>query len=97
MGGWKEEVWYSYYRIGLCFKNIGKMDDAVKYWMDGYNYYPERLEGLYEIISYYRKIGKQNLANLFYQEAHKYIDSHLKNRVNYLFLHNDVYTYTTCS
>jgi tetratricopeptide (TPR) repeat protein len=93
LGGWKEEVWYSYYRIGLCFKNMGKMDDAVKYWMEGFNYYPERLEGLYEIISHYRKIGKQNLANLFYQEAHKYIKSHSKNRVNYLFLHNDVYTY----
>ena len=22
LGGWKEEVWYSYYRIGLCFKNL---------------------------------------------------------------------------
>jgi tetratricopeptide (TPR) repeat protein len=93
LGGWKEEVWYSYYRIGLCFKNMSKMDEAIKYWMDGFNYYPERLEGLYEIISYYRKISKHNLANLFYQEAHKYIDSHSKNRVNYLFLHNDIYTY----
>ena len=73
LGGWKEEVWYSYYRIGLCFKNIGKMDDAIRYWMDGFNYYPERLEGLYEIITHYRKIGKQNLANMFYQEAYKYL------------------------
>ena len=89
-GGWKEEVWYSYYRIGLCFKNIGKMDDAIKYWMNGFNFYPERVEGLYEIISHYRKIGKNNLANLFYQEAHKYLKLGL-NRDNYLFLHNDIY------
>jgi tetratricopeptide (TPR) repeat protein len=93
LGGWKEEVWYSYYRIGLCFKNINKMDDAIKYWMDGYNYYSERLEGLYEIISYYRKIGKHKLANLFYQEANKYIELEKANRGNYLFLHNDIYTY----
>ena len=39
-GGWKEEVWYSYYRIGLCFKNMNKMDDAIRYWMDGFNFYP---------------------------------------------------------
>ena len=92
LGGWKEEVWYSYYRIGLCFKNIGKMDDAIRYWMDGYNYYPERLEGLYEIITYYRKIGKQILANMFYQEAYKYLKLNLS-RDSYLFLHNDVYTW----
>ena len=91
-GGWKEEVFYSYYRIGSCFKNIGKMDDAVRYWMDGFNFYPERLEGLYEIITHYRKIGKNNLANLFYQEANKYLKLGL-NRDNYLFLHNDIYTH----
>jgi tetratricopeptide (TPR) repeat protein len=93
LGGWKEEVWYSYYRIGLCFKNISKMDEAIKYWMDGYNYYPERLEGLYEIISHYRKISKHKLANLFYQEAHKYIELEKANRGDYLFLHNDIYTH----
>ena len=25
MGGWKEEVWYSYYRIGLCYKKMDKI------------------------------------------------------------------------
>ena len=90
--GWKEEVWYSYYRIGLCFKNIGKMDDAIKYWMDGYNLYPERLEGLYEIISYYRLISKHNLAYFFYKEAIRYLNMNL-NKDNYLFARNDVYSY----
>ena len=91
-GGWKEEVWYSYYRIGLCFKNMNKMDDAIRYWMDGFNFYPERLEGLYEIISHYRKMSKHNLSNLFYQEARKYLQMGL-NKDKYLFLHNDVYTW----
>jgi len=92
LGGWKEETWYSNYRIGLCFKNMGKMEDAVRYWMDGYNFYPERLEGLYELITYYRKISKHNLANMFYQEALKYLKAKL-DKTQYLFLHNDVYTY----
>ena len=92
MKGWKEEVWYSYYRIGLCFKNIGKMEDAIRYWMDGFNYYPERLEGLYEIVNYYRKLGKNNLANMFYEQAYKYLKLNL-NKNSYLFLHNDVYTH----
>jgi hypothetical protein len=52
MGGWIEEVWYSYYRIGKCFQNLNKMDDAILYWMKGYDYYPDRLEGFYEIIKH---------------------------------------------
>lgn len=90
-GGWKEEVWYSYYRIGLCFKNMGKIDDAIKYWLDGYNFYPERLEGLYEIISYYRIISKHKLGEMIYNIAKKILDLNLK-RDNYLFLHDDIYT-----
>jgi len=91
MGGWIEEVWYSYYRIGLCFKNMNKIDDAIRYWKDGFNYYPERLEGLYEIIKYYRIISKHQLCNIFYQQSKQILDLNI-NRDNYLFLHNDVYT-----
>jgi tetratricopeptide (TPR) repeat protein len=90
-GGWKEEVWYSYYRIGLCFKNMGKIDDAIKYWMEGYNFYPERLEGLYEIINYYRINSKHKLGEIIYNQAKKILDLNLK-RDNYLFLHDDIYT-----
>ena len=91
LGGWQEEVWYSYYRIGLCFKNIGKNDDAITYWMEGYDYYPQRLEGLYEIIKHYRVISKHKLADLFYKKAIEILNLN-HNRNSYLFLHNDVYT-----
>jgi tetratricopeptide (TPR) repeat protein len=91
LGGWREEVWYSYYRIGLCFKNMGKINDAIQYWLDGYNYYPERLEGLYEIIHYYRVESKHQLGKMMYDQARKILDLN-KNRDSYLFLHNDVYT-----
>jgi tetratricopeptide (TPR) repeat protein len=90
-GGWKEEVWYSYYRIGMCFKNMGKIDDAIKYWMDGYNFYPERLEGLYEIIHYYRINSKHKLGEMIYNQSKKILDLNFK-RDNYLFLHDDIYT-----
>ena len=90
LGGWIEEVWYSYYRIGLCFKNMDKMNDAIKYWMDGYNYYPERLEGLYEIIQHYRLTSKHRLGVMIYKLAKEILDLN-KNRDHYLFLHNDIY------
>ena len=91
MGGWIEETWYSYYRIGLCFKNLNKMDDAILYWMKGYDYYPDRLEGLYEIIKHYRVNSNHKLCELFYKQAKNILDKN-NNRDNYLFLHNDVYT-----
>jgi len=91
-GGWIEEVWYSYYRIGLCFKNMGKMDDAINFWLEGYQYYPERLEGLYEIIQHYRIHSKHKLADMIYQQAKQILELN-KNKDNYLFLHNDVYRY----
>jgi tetratricopeptide (TPR) repeat protein len=91
LGGWKEEVWYSHYRIGNCYKNLGKINDAIHYWMNGYQFYPERLEGLYEIIRHYRIEGKQKLAYMFYKEAKQILDLNHK-RDTYLFLHDDIYT-----
>jgi len=90
-GGWQEEVWYSYYRIGLCYKNMGKIENAIHSWMQGYEYYPERLEGIYEIIYYYRVESKHKLALIFYNIAKNILDKNL-NRDNYLFLHNEIYT-----
>lgn len=90
-GGWKEEVWYSYYRIGHSYKNIGKIECAISSWMDGFQYYDERLEGLYEVIKHYRIISKHRLANMFYQQAREVLDLNKKRDI-YLFLENDVYT-----
>jgi tetratricopeptide (TPR) repeat protein len=90
IGGWKEEIWYSYYRIGLCYKNMDKFTEAMKYWLDGYNYYPERLEAIYEIIRHYRNNSKHNLCMIFYKCAKDILNKN-ENRDSYLFLHNDVY------
>ena len=91
-GGWKEEVWYSYYKIGLCLKKMNKFADALFYWLEGYNYYPERLEAIYEIIQHYRYTSKHNLCMKFYKIAKEILDKN-ENRDSYLFLHNFVYTY----
>lgn len=92
LGGWKEEVWYSYYRIGLCFNNMNKFADALFYWLEGYDYYPERLEGIYEIIKHYRINSKHKLCLKFYNLAKEILDKN-NDRNGYLFLHNDIYTH----
>jgi tetratricopeptide (TPR) repeat protein len=91
LGGWQEEVWYSYYRLGLCYKNMGKTNDAICSWMDGYNYYSLRLEGIYEIIKHYRYISKHKLCEMFYKIALDILNKNLK-RDCYLFLHETVYS-----
>jgi len=91
LGGWLEEIWFSYYRIGLCYKNMGKIENAIFSWMEGYEIYPERLEGLYEILQYYRLSSKHKLGEIIYKLAKNILDKNL-NRDNYLFLHNDIYT-----
>jgi tetratricopeptide (TPR) repeat protein len=90
-GGWQEEVWFSYYKIGITYMNTGQIEKAIHTWMDGFQYYQNRLEGIYEIIKHYRINSKHLLANIYYEIAKKILDQNL-NRDNCLFLQNDVYT-----
>jgi tetratricopeptide (TPR) repeat protein len=92
IGGWREEVWYSYYRIGLSYLKLNKISDALWYFFEGYNYYPERLEGLYELVRFYRVNGKNKLAFSIYNMCKEYLHQNI-NRDHYLFLHNDVYKF----
>ena len=92
IGGWVEEVWHSYLSIGKCWKTIGEIEKAIVTWMNGYQFYPKRIENLYEIIHYYRNIGKHRLAYDFYliadQSRQEWGPSD-----DYLFLQKDIYDY----
>ena len=92
IGGWEQEIWYSYYRIGSCYKKMDKIGDAIYYWIHGYDYYPKRVENLYEIVHHYRCINKYKLAQMYYQMAKNILSQDL-DKDSYLFLHNDIYTY----
>ena len=89
--GWKQEVWYSYYSIGLCYKEMNDMKSAVYYWLEGYNYLPERIENLYEIMTYYRINKKYTLVDTFYNLAKKSRDS--IQEADQLFFKKDIYDY----
>lgn len=92
LNGWKEEVWYSYYRIGMIYKHMGKWADAIYIWLNGYNFYPNRLEGIYEIIHYYRNEKKYHLAMIFYDIAKNIlVNTNEKDLYHYLFVKSDVY------
>ena len=78
--------------MGQSFQALGNMAEALFYWLEAYQLMPERIENIYQIIKYYREIGKQKLALEFYTIAKKVIDKKL-NKDDYLFLENDIYTY----
>jgi len=94
IGGWYEEVWFSFYNIGHCYKAKDDMVNAIHYWMEAYNFYPARIENLYEIAGYYRNISKNHLAYAFFvmadKQRRKYSD---RKKVDYLFVQKDVYDY----
>jgi glycosyltransferase involved in cell wall biosynthesis len=91
LGGWFEEVWHSYYSIGKCYKSMGDMANAIYWWLEAYQFFPKRIENLYEIITHYRQTGKNQLAYLFYNMALKQVL--LNPNPDYLFLQKDVYEY----
>lgn len=91
IGGWHEEVWYSYYSIGQCYKRLGKMADAMEAWLEAYQFFPQRIENLYEIANHYRYLGKNQLAYIFCNIARKQVELHPN--PDYLFMYKDVYDY----
>ena len=92
MGGWNQEVWYSHYRIGLCHKQLGNISAAIYSWMSGYDFLPDRLEALYEIIHHYRNESKHKICYRFYQMALEILNKR-NNIDDFLFLHKDVYSF----
>lgn len=68
-GGWKEEVWYSKYMIGQCYQEKGDWNNALAYYLDAYNFNPDRAEPLHDIAVYYRQNSKNELAYLFAKQG----------------------------
>jgi len=91
LGGWIEEVWYSHYNIGKCWKELKQMEKAVCAWMDAYQAWPNRIENLYEIIQHYRCEGKNQIAYMFYMIADRMRKDHPER--DYLFMQRDIYDY----
>ena len=91
IGGWHEEVWYSHYNIGICYKHKGDMANAVFWWMEAYQFVPDRIENLYEIVTHYRQCGKNRLSYPFCILAKNEIEK--KRKLDYLFLQRDIYDY----
>lgn len=87
LGGWVEEVFYSYLNLGHAYMKTGQDGEAIMSWMNGYNHHTTRSETVYEICKYYREKGKNKLAMMFCK-----LGMEIPYPVNdSLFIHKDVY------
>lgn len=68
-GGWIEEVWFSKFMIGECYDEMGFWDHAMHWYLDAYDYNPQRAEPLQKIARHYRLNGINHLAYLFAKHA----------------------------
>lgn len=85
---WAEEKFYSYFRIGVCYKYLGNENEMFKYLFKAYLFRPIRAESLYELVQYYRSNSEYDLCKYFYDLAKKIP---IPNDI--LFVHKDVYEY----
>ena len=91
MGGWDQEVWYSLFQKGLCYKYLNEPEKSADSFLKAFEIIPYRLENFYELVKLYREQGNNKLANFFYQMA-KGISSEV-NKDNFLFYDATVYRY----
>lgn len=91
LGGWFEEVWYSLFNIGRCYKDLGDPARMVHYFMEAYQLFPKRIENLFEIVHYYRVLGKNQLAYTYFTIADK--ERARYPAEDYLFMQKDIYDY----
>lgn len=64
-GGWLEEVWYSHFMMGECYQEKNDWNNALKCYMEAYQYNPARSETLQKIANHYRLQGKNQLAYMY--------------------------------
>lgn len=70
MGGWKEEVFYSVFRVAICKLLQDKpWPEAQDTMLQAWNIKPDRAEPLYQIAKVHRMNGNHNLCYMFAKMA----------------------------
>lgn len=72
----REEVWFAKYMTGACFEEMNQWEQALKAYLDAYQYDSGRAEPLYRAALYYRLHGENDLAYLFAKQGGRIPVSH---------------------
>jgi glycosyltransferase involved in cell wall biosynthesis len=87
-GGWEEEVWYSHYMIGQCYRELGNIPSFEKWMLRAHERRPSRAEPLYKLAKYFREKGQPFKAYHYIQLGRK-----IPLSTDSLFVETDVYTH----
>jgi glycosyltransferase involved in cell wall biosynthesis len=88
-GGWYEEVWFSHYRIGLCYQKMNDMPNAIRWWLKAYQFYNGRAENIFAICKHYQETSQPTLAWQYFKLGRAIpFPAH-----DVLFIESDVYTW----
>ena len=60
-----EEVWFSKYMIGSCYEDMGIWTNALYWYLEAYQFEPDRAEPIRKIATHYRMQGQNDLAYIF--------------------------------
>lgn len=72
MGGWEEEIYYSRYRIGQCYRELKKPMEKIKNkYLNCYKNHMNRAEPLYDIGILYGNLKEWKLSKEFLKKASK--------------------------
>lgn len=91
LGGFGEEIWYSLFRMGECYRHKGDTANAVYWYLNAYQCSDYRVENLYEVVKLYREKGDNRLAKLYYDVAKRICEE--KRHDEHLFLQRDIYDF----
>lgn len=61
-GGWVEELWYSHYMIGQCYRILGDIPKFEAWMLRAHAYRPQRAESLAKLTTYFREVGQHYKA-----------------------------------
>ena len=86
LGGWFEEVWYSYFMVAEQMLLLDKPEEAEMWVLKGQAYNNYRAEALYILVKHFRIKGQQWKAMHYYREAKQ-----IPKPAVALFLQSDVY------
>lgn len=66
IGNWEDEIFYSWYKIGICRQFTGKSTQLItEAYLKAYEVCPKRVEPLYKLSVYYRSIGQPQTAFIY--------------------------------
>lgn len=88
LGGWAEEIWYSWYKSAECCLKLGQDAEFLRRIGIACDFRVHRAESWLMLATYYRERGNNTLANMY---AHKAVLAHPHDDM--LFVESDAYTW----